>query len=276
MRVSSRTLTGVAVALAALAALFLAPAGPAVAAGGIIGGASTDAGQLPWLVAISSRSRFGDARSGQFCGGAVISTGAVVTAAHCLGEEALGVDWREVTDLTVIAGRTNLDSRQGQEIAVRDVWVNPDYDPVTNTGDVAVLTLDSPLTDASVIRMGQSADAVLYRAGTPARIYGWGDITGYGAYATSLRSAQVTILDDQICERAYPGSVDGEYRRASMMCAGAPQGGRDACQGDSGGPLVAGGSLVGIVSWGAGCGEPEHPGVYTRVSAVEGLVARHS
>lgn len=41
-------------------------------------------------------------------------------------------------------------------------------------------------------------------------------------------------------------------------------------QGDSGGPaVITEGSeplLVGIVSFGDGCGKPTHPGVYTRVS----------
>lgn len=277
MRPLFRTLlTGAVVTLSLLPVPLVGPAVPAAARGAVIGGSPVDAGLLPWMVAISSRSRFGATRSGQFCGGAVIATDAVVTAAHCLGDEALETDWQDVMDLTVIEGRTDLESTQGREIAVRDVWVDPDYDPVSNSGDVAVLTLASPLTAESVIRMALPYDAGLYRAGTPARVYGWGDTTGNGNYADSLRSAQVTVLDDRICERAYPGNVEGTYQGGSMMCAGEPQGGSDACQGDSGGPLVAGGSLVGIVSWGAGCGEAGHPGVYSRVSAMAELVARHS
>ncbi|CAG7731808.1 unnamed protein product, partial [Allacma fusca] len=52
----------------------------------------------------------------------------------------------------------------------------------------------------------------------------------------------------------------------SMICAGHPEGGKDACQGDSGGPLNHEGKMVGITSWGYGCAQAAYPGVYTEVS----------
>ncbi|MER6567672.1 serine protease [Streptomyces sp. NPDC001093] len=262
-----RALVGPLALAAAMTAIPLVNAAPVVADSVVVGGFPIDVSQAPWTVALSSRDRFGGTRAGQFCGGVAIAPTAVLTAAHCLSEDVLGAPPNRVPDFRVIAGRTDLLSDEGQEIAVRDARINPGYDSATNAGDFAVLTLAKPLPQSAVIGMAGAGDPA-YKAGTQALVSGWGDTTGKGAYAHRLYAAHVRVLPDDLCARSYPSGPDGTYRAGSMLCAGEAAGGPDACQGDSGGPLVAGGRLIGLVSWGSGCGRRGSPGVYTRVSEV--------
>ncbi|MER7943167.1 serine protease [Streptomyces sp. NPDC094458] len=265
-RVLVRVLPAALTLAAAAAVIPLGPPAPAAADSIIVGGKPVAVADSPWTVALSSRDRFGGTRAGQFCGGVAIAPSKVLTAAHCLRDDVLGASVTEVRDLRVIAGRDELSGPGGQEIPVRSSWVNPGYDPHTNAGDLAVLTLVRALPEKSVIPMAGAGNAA-YEPGTEATVYGWGDTTGYGAYASGLHAATVRVLPDSDCARAYPGGTQGAYDASSMLCAGDTAGGRDACQGDSGGPLVARGRLIGLVSWGSGCGSPGSPGVYTRVSA---------
>ncbi|WCH94777.1 serine protease [Streptomyces moderatus] len=254
--------------MAALAtAVPLASAAPAAADSVVVGGFPVDASDSPWTVALSSRDRFGGTRAGQFCVGVAVGRTTVLTAAHCLSEGVLGSSPGQVRDFKVITGRSDLLSGSGQEIPVRGAWVNPDYDEDSNSGDFAVVSLSQALPASAVIGMAGPGDPA-YVPGTPALVYGWGDVTGAGDYPRGLRAARVHVLPDALCGQAYPGGGDGRYMAGSMLCAGERTGGRDACQGDSGGPLVAQGKLIGLVSWGNGCGRAGSPGVYTRVSEI--------
>ncbi|MFC0598955.1 serine protease [Streptomyces palmae] len=272
MRFRPLSTTACVAALAGATALLGTAIGPASADRAIVGGRSVRIADAPWMVAVASRDRFGDTRSGQFCGGVAINRTTVVTAAHCMRPEVLGVDWRTVPDLRVLVGRNDLGRPGGGELPVRRVWVNPDYDRVSHSGDIAVLKVGGPLVPLPAAKEGDRA----YQPGTTAEVYGWGDTRGDGSYARTLHAAEVRVLSDKECAEAYPEVRGGTYRAKVMLCAGAPEGGRDACQGDSGGPLVARGRLIGLVSWGTGCGEAGSPGVYTRISAVEPLVRAHS
>ncbi|MFF8097081.1 S1 family peptidase [Streptomyces sp. NPDC016675] len=266
-RLFARALARPLVLVAAATAIPLVSAAPASADSIVVGGFPVEVSDSPWTVALSSRDRFGGTRAGQFCGGVAVGRTTVLTAAHCLTEEVLGSPPEEVRDLRVIAGRTDLLSDEGHEIPVRDVWVNPAHDDASNAGDFAVITLSEALPAGWALGMAAEGDPA-YEPETSAFVYGWGDTSGAGDYANGLRAARVRVQSDPICQRAYSGSDDGRYLAATMLCAGEDAGGRDACQGDSGGPLVAQGRLIGLVSWGSGCGRPGSPGVYTRVSAV--------
>jgi secreted trypsin-like serine protease len=264
-----------AAALALLAAVpvplvALGAAGPAEAQRRVVGGSTVRTVDLPWIVALASRQQFGSGRSGQFCGGALVTPTKVVTAAHCFYDEAKGRVDRP--GLKVIVGRDDMRGSAGHEVAVQSVWVHPDYNFAANMNDVAVITLADSQGARPVVELVGQGESAPYAAGTRAQVYGWGDTSGRGDYSPVLRGVDVPMVPDQACAHAYPGGPDGKFDARGMVCAGEEKGGKDACQGDSGGPLIVGGRLVGLVSWGTGCAEAGHPGVYTRVSSVTDAV----
>ncbi|MFD7258990.1 S1 family peptidase [Streptomyces sp. NPDC059874] len=267
----AHALAGALTLAAGAAAAPLAQVPQAAADSVVIGGKPVKVADSPWVVALASRDRFGGTRGGQFCGGVVVAPTTVVTAAHCLARQVLGGPVESVPDFRVIAGRTELRATDGREIAVRAARVNPAYDTGSNAGDLAVLELAEAVPAHHVLPMAGPGDTA-YAAGTEAAVYGWGDTSGFGDYAYALRAARVTVLSDEVCGRAYPGDADGQFRAESMVCAGDDGGGKDACQGDSGGPLVAKGRLIGLVSWGRGCGRADSPGVYTRIAPLADFV----
>ena len=250
------------------AALTAAPV-PAYA---IVGGVPATTAQHPWMVAVASRSVYGDSRSGQFCGGTLVSPTKVVTAAHCLYDEST-MQPADRPDLKVIVGRTDLSSSAGSEVAVTGAWVDPEYSMSTNMWDVAVLTLAVPQPEWEVLPLVGQGQTAPYRAGTMGTVFGWGDIQGNGQYPMGLHSVQVPMIANGVCAQDYPSGSQGRFQASAMVCAGEQAtGGRDACQGDSGGPLVVDGRLVGLVSWGTGCAEAGRPGVYTRLAAMADAV----
>ncbi|XP_029685141.1 granzyme A-like [Takifugu rubripes] len=74
-----------------------------------------------------------------------------------------------------------------------------------------------------------------------------------------LMSVNVTVVDRKKCSKYY--SPEPVITKA-MICAGSEN--KDACQGDSGGPLLCNGALVGVTSFGRGCGRV--PGVYAYIT----------
>merc|ERR1711994_205286 len=90
-------------------------------------------------------------------------------------------------------------------------------------------------------------------------------------FVSKLNMAVVPVIERSACkeEKVY----GPEKISLGMFCAGLLEGGADTCQGDSGGPEVAflrlskfhetRATLVGLTSWGYGCGRQNKPGVYT-------------
>ncbi|MGH3996718.1 MAG: S1 family peptidase, partial [Pseudonocardiaceae bacterium] len=153
----------------------------------------------------------------------------------------------------------DLRSNDGDQRLVRGFWINPGYRSPAQGGDVAVLFLDRALPYRT---LPLETDPNAYQPGAPATVLGWGYTSEGGPNSSELRGADVALFADSDCAATYQ-----QFDPGAMLCAGRPRGGVDACYGDSGGPLVAGGRLVGVISWGSGCGRVGRPGVYTRVTS---------
>ncbi len=240
----------------------------------IVGGNDAASGAWPWMTALVTT---GDTPvDGWYCGGALIHAEWVVTAAHCVlddfGKE-LSPD-----DLEVIVGIRNLkNNNEGERIGVKRIIVHPDYYFWgSDDSDIALLELDIPSTRTPLAIYSGTSDL----SGEIATIIGWGKLSEYGKFATTLQEAQVPIVSNETCNDAYNKSFFYDNPITStMLCAGYAQGGTDSCSGDSGGPLMINldgeWNLAGLVSWGEGCAEPGYYGVYSRISVLSRFIAQY-
>lgn len=234
--------------LSIVLALVAAGVATAVPEPRIVGGERASIEDYPFAVYLTTSDGF------QFCGGTLVTKTNVLTAAHCVSDTG-------ARELRVVVGREDKESSAGVVAEVGRVWVHPDYRDALSGADVAVLTLTKPVS-AKPASYADAQDSGLYEKDTAAKILGWGTTSEGGEASRYLLRGAVRVVGDAECEKALP-----EYDQKSMVCAGLPSGGVDGCQGDSGGPLIADHTLIGITSWGEGCGRPGKPGVYTRVAA---------
>jgi len=223
----------------------------------IVGGDEAGCNEWPWQVGLLTRD--GEAiNSDPWCGGALVNSRHIVTAAHCTNGSTGSDIAVTIGDHNVLESATEPEQRW---IGVEEVIEHPGYDR-------------GVLNDIAVLRLAQEVDLSLFSpvcipptsvasseefAGQNATAVGWGALEyGTGDYPETLQELQdlLPIVTKADC-------VDNEYIYESdlqpgMFCAGGPGLGIDTCQGDSGGPLTRQTSsgiyeLVGAVSWGRNC-----------------------
>ncbi|KAF1453682.1 Transmembrane protease serine 5, partial [Spheniscus demersus] len=226
----------------------------------VVGGADVPPGRWPWQVSVYHGSQ-------HHCGGSVLAREWIVTAAHCVHS------YRRLQASTwlVFAGIiTHSSIKQEAGVSVKKIIYHPLYNDNSLDYDIALMKLQVPLNfSADAIRAVclPPSHQDLFQ-GTQCWVSGWGYTRPDQAQVIeTLKEALVPLIGTKRCNSScmYAGELT-----ARMLCAGYPHGKIDACQGDSGGPLVCQDEfawrLVGIVSWGQGCAEPNHPGVYTNVA----------
>ena len=109
-----------------------------------------------------------------------------------------------------------------------------------------------------------------HAAGSIAVVSGW---NSDDPFSSQLQAVNLFITSRPECDyalAAFGGITE------NMMCAAVPGGGKGVCAGDYGGPLVFGCQLVGILSWGATCGDPRYPSVYTNIATIKNFITEQT
>lgn len=230
----------------------------------IIGGTDVPNLKYPFIAAVYFQQDNGSSYSFG-CGGTLIASQWVLTAAHCLTD--VDSNTIPVEEVAALFGEVDLSSGGGDFVAASQLFVHPQFNNETLANDIALIRLANAVLYDPISLPDISAQfPSITENGIVA---GWGDTTGGGDFPTNLMETELPIVSVAGCQIfwARVGGVLDDI----MLCAGgggAPN--RDTCQGDSGGPLfVRRGPdfvLAGVTSFGNGCAL-DIPGGYTRVSA---------
>jgi len=199
------------------------------------------------------------------CGGTLISTTHILTAAHCFGEHS-NIAFPP-SNVSVRVGDHNIDDNDVKRVKVKRVTLHPGYNKQRRfDNDFVILDLATPVTFSNKVRPAcLPADRSATFVGVTATITGWGRLGRNASLSNVLRAVDVRVTNNAPCDNFF------DIKLTDNMICGAGSG-KNHCSGDSGGPVVTPENgrqaLIGVVSFSSSQGEcGTKPQVYARVTA---------
>ena len=216
------------------------------------------------------------------CGGTLIETDWVLTAAHCVSD---------ADSIKVFFGGKDVPRNAKDFIPVKRIVPHQGFDKTTMQNDIALLQLETPVNNKPLGRVDSASLGSAISSGETAYAFGRGkqgqikpgeEADSSNNSTDKLFVVGLPLISNEVCNDrlnavyndVFGGSGPAESVIGSgQLCAGGiPEGGKGACFGDSGGPLavVKGNGkvyLAGVTSAGLGCAYPNSPDIYTRVPA---------
>ncbi|GLV39372.1 snake [Carabus blaptoides fortunei] len=235
----------------------------------IVGGTPAEPGEFPHMALVGYRNYENEIEWN--CGGTLISELYVLTAAHCthtrLGQPAV-----------IRLGELNLasdnDGSEPKDFEVAQVIRHPKYRQPEKYHDIGLIRMSRPVDFNKFIHPACLWTKFIVNQNKTIAT-GWGHTEYAGKRSDILQKVALDIIENNKCGTFY-NDVQRQLPRgvqSTMMCAGSLEGSKDTCQGDSGGPIQITNHenqclfyIVGITSFGKGCGSANSPAVYTRVS----------
>ncbi|XP_076802578.1 coagulation factor VII-like [Clavelina lepadiformis] len=227
----------------------------------VYGGMRAAASAWPWMAEILFRGA-------AHCGATLISNRWMLSAAHCFSENSYR--YMVVYLGTIRSSRlTSVDTSRRIQRRISEVIIHEQFDVYES--DIALIRLDEPVPlDTEIIQpiclpCGETPEE---KTKCWATGFGRTESTGFNP-SDVLLEVDLPIVSTDMCAQSYKDyqHIDSE----TMMCAGYPEGQKDACTGDSGGPLACQRKdscewyLAGITSFGKGCAQAGFYGVYVNV-----------
>ncbi|CAK1540397.1 unnamed protein product [Leptosia nina] len=214
----------------------------------IVGGTNAADGEFPYQVSLRRGGRQ------HFCGGSIIASRWILTAAHCT--------IKNKKDVKVVAGTNSLSSG-GDTYEIGEIIQHEKYNGSSFANDIKLLKLTKE------IKFGNKVGTInLPSKDTPGKVElvasGWGYTDNRRTVPDKLQKLTVTTLSVKDCQQSDLKRYHNTNPITEKQICIFKNSRTGLCNGDSGGPIADKNTLVGIASWAIPCARGR-PDVLTRV-----------